>query len=285
MSGNVVIKITNTGTPNALLNGLFIDAAATTSATFLKKDTTTEGSWDRHLWNTGIRHRQRPHQPPFLRHGHAQRPDDLYLDDHVHRPTWLAGARLQQSHRGSLVRQFQLHGGCEPDRRPGTNLELYFVDWDSRGRTEQVQISNTSGTVLDTEQISSFSGGEYLDWTVSGDVVIKITNTGAPNALLNGVFIDGVLSGASVAEVAAVPTGGGAGADSTTLGLSVTSDPVTAGSASIGEQQAGSTTVRETIHRSSVGFARSAPVGWVDAVLGALTDDVDGSATGAHANP
>ena len=33
------------------------------------------------------------------------------------------------------------------------DLELYFTDWDNRGRAEQIQISSPSGTVLDTETI------------------------------------------------------------------------------------------------------------------------------------
>ena len=49
------------------------------------------------------------------------------------------------------------------------DLELYFLDWDNKGRIEQVQISNAAtGAVLDTETISSFSTGVYLDWAVAG---------------------------------------------------------------------------------------------------------------------
>ena len=49
------------------------------------------------------------------------------------------------------------------------DLELYFLDWCQPGRSEQVQISNaTTGAVLDTETISSFSTGVYLDWAVAG---------------------------------------------------------------------------------------------------------------------
>ena len=54
-----------------------------------------------------------------------------------------------------------------------------------------MQISNAAtGTVLDTETISSFSGGVYLDWTVSGNLVITITRQAGINAVLNGLFLD-----------------------------------------------------------------------------------------------
>ena len=58
------------------------------------------------------------------------------------------------------------------------DLELYFVDWDSTTRSEQVQISNAStGAVLDTETVSSFHSGVYDNWRVSGNVVITITDS------------------------------------------------------------------------------------------------------------
>ena len=76
------------------------------------------------------------------------------------------------------------------------DLELYFDDWDSKGRAERVQISTASGTVLSTETISSFTNGVYLDWKVSGNLVITITDTAGTNAVLNGVFIG---SGAATA--------------------------------------------------------------------------------------
>ena len=38
-------------------------------------------------------------------------------------------------------------------------LALYAVDWDNKGRSEKIQITDaSSGTVLDTETLSSFSG-------------------------------------------------------------------------------------------------------------------------------
>ena len=75
------------------------------------------------------------------------------------------------------------------------DLELYFDDWDNQGRGEQVQISDAgTGKVLDTETISSFGSGVYLDWKVSGNLVITITRQAGPNAVLNGVFLDSTSS-------------------------------------------------------------------------------------------
>jgi hypothetical protein len=71
-------------------------------------------------------------------------------------------------------------------------IALYAVDWDVRQRAETIQIvdANNSSNVLSTQSISSFSGGTYLVWSVSGHVIINVTlNSGSgPNAVISGVF-------------------------------------------------------------------------------------------------
>ena len=69
------------------------------------------------------------------------------------------------------------------------DLELYFLDWDNRSERAG-QISNAAtGAVLDTETVSSFPSGVYLQWAVSGNILITITVAGA-NAVLSGLFLD-----------------------------------------------------------------------------------------------
>ena len=70
-------------------------------------------------------------------------------------------------------------------------LELYFLDWDSTARSETVQFSNAStGAVLNTETVSSFHSGVYLDCDVSGNVDITFTRQAGANAVLSGLFLD-----------------------------------------------------------------------------------------------
>ena len=72
-----------------------------------------------------------------------------------------------------------------------TRLTLYAVDWTNAGRIEQIQVSSaTTGAILDTETLSSFSGGVYLQWTLSGDVAITVTRLAGPNAVISGLFFD-----------------------------------------------------------------------------------------------
>jgi hypothetical protein len=70
------------------------------------------------------------------------------------------------------------------------DLELYFLDWDSTARAESVQISDAaSGAVLSTQSVASFHNGIYLDYAVSGHIVITITRTAGANAVLSGLFL------------------------------------------------------------------------------------------------
>src|SRR5262249_9017882 len=46
----------------------------------------------------------------------------------------------------------------------------------------------STGSVLNSQTASNFSGGEYLVFTVSGHVNLKFTNLAGPNAVLSGLF-------------------------------------------------------------------------------------------------
>ena len=71
------------------------------------------------------------------------------------------------------------------------DIALYAVDWDNQGRSEQIQITSAAtGAVLDTETLSHFTGGVYLQWELSGNVVITFKTLAGPNAVLSGLFFD-----------------------------------------------------------------------------------------------
>ncbi len=83
-------------------------------------------------------------------------------------------------------------------------VALYFVDWDNQGRKERIDILDAqTGTVLDTRTISSFSSTpQYLAWNLKGHLVLKVTSTGALNAVLSGVFFGGGASGGGATSTA-----------------------------------------------------------------------------------
>jgi uncharacterized repeat protein (TIGR01451 family) len=85
-------------------------------------------------------------------------------------------------------------------------VALYLLDWDNflGGRTERIDVldAGNPNTVLDTRTVSAFSGGEYLVWTISGHVLFRVTNLGglSSNAVVSAVFF-----GTSSAPQLAVP--------------------------------------------------------------------------------
>ncbi len=80
-------------------------------------------------------------------------------------------------------------------------LALYAVDWDDRGRSETIQITDANTqAVLDTETVSGFDGGTYAVWNISGSVNVSVTAITGPNAVISGVFWGG--GGASTGQPA-----------------------------------------------------------------------------------
>ena len=189
VSGNVVITITTLTGANAVLSGLFIDP--TTSATFLKQDTTTQGTWINTYGTQGYQvignATSLPSYATVTPSGQANY-------------TWAASttdprALQQAGNTGRIAAAWDSSTSftVDVDFTDGKthDLELYFVDWDSTARSEQVQISNAStGAVLDTETVSSFHAGVYDNWQVRGNVAITITKLTGENAVLSGLFVD-----------------------------------------------------------------------------------------------
>src|SRR5207248_1594584 len=82
-------------------------------------------------------------------------------------------------------------------------LALYALDWDRLGRSERVDVLDaSSGAVLDTRTLSSFGGGQYLVWNLSGHVQLRLTNLAGQNAVLSGLFFDPPVAAPTVTKPA-----------------------------------------------------------------------------------
>jgi PKD repeat protein len=69
-------------------------------------------------------------------------------------------------------------------------VALYVLDWDSAGRSERIDVINaTTKTVIDTETVSGFQGGQYLVWNLTGNVQFHITKLAGTNAVVSGLFL------------------------------------------------------------------------------------------------
>jgi hypothetical protein len=70
-------------------------------------------------------------------------------------------------------------------------IAVYFVDWESAGRTQKVEVLDNSQVplvVLDTQNLAAFAGGVYLIWDVAGQVRLSVTRVTGVNAVISGIF-------------------------------------------------------------------------------------------------
>ena len=194
VSGNVQIKVTNLSGPNAVISGIFIGGdppkATSSTATFVKYDTTTEGNWIGTYGSAGYNViGDTPSYPSYATVTASGQSPYTWASSTgqvsaLENPSgsgriaacWFSGSSF-------VINVGLTDGAVHP-------ISLYALDFDSQGRSEQFTVSDAStGTVLDTRTISNFSGGEYLTWNVSGNVQIKVTNLSGPNAVISGIFI------------------------------------------------------------------------------------------------
>jgi hypothetical protein len=71
------------------------------------------------------------------------------------------------------------------------SVAIYCLDWDNTGRAETIAILDPSNSaVLDSRSISAFNNGEWLVWTLSGHVTIQITATAGTNGVVSGLFLN-----------------------------------------------------------------------------------------------
>lgn len=68
-------------------------------------------------------------------------------------------------------------------------LALYVVDWDFNSRSQTVELlDGDTGTVLQSQTVSGFSGGQYLKWDLKGHLKLRFTKLSGFNAVVNGLF-------------------------------------------------------------------------------------------------
>ena len=203
ISGSVVITVTNLGRYNAVISGLFLDASPSSTGIAVHEGRHDARQLDRHLRAQGYDIVGGASSLPSYATVSVSGASTWNWASSTTDPRGLeapggsGGSAACWYSASSFTIDVGLTDGQVHD------LALYAVDWDQKGRSELIQVINAAtGHVLDTEMISSFAGGEYLQWAISGSVVIKVTNLGPYNAVISGVFLDAPPSTASVARPA-----------------------------------------------------------------------------------
>ena len=191
VGGHILITFTNTGGPTPFLSGLFFDPPGKATATFLDQDATTQGSWIDTYGAEGYDviggAVSLPGDAIVTPAGNLSFTSDARTSDP--RALQVPGSPARIAAGWDAPAAFTVRVNLTDGQQH--DLELYFLDWKRLGRVEQVTISNAiTGTVLDTRTISSFGDGVYLNYEVSGSIVIIITKQAGPSAVLSGLFLD-----------------------------------------------------------------------------------------------
>ena len=66
-------------------------------------------------------------------------------------------------------------------------VAIYCLDWDNLGRAQTIDILDANNNVLDTRSVTSFTGGQYLVWSIVGHVKIRATPL-TFNPVIEGIF-------------------------------------------------------------------------------------------------
>jgi len=166
--------------------------AATGSASFVRSDTTTQGTWQGVYGTDGYSEANGPQSLPAY--------VAMTMQNQLNH-TWATGttdSRALQTGSGS-----GRLAACWDNYLPFTfdvnftdgnahQFALYALDWDKNGRAETIQIlDGATNAVLDSRSISGFTGGIYLVWNISGNVKVNVIMNAWPNAVVSGVFFGG----------------------------------------------------------------------------------------------
>ena len=170
--------------------------ATAAAATFVSEDTNTQGNWQGVYGSDGYNILGNQSSYPVYAAvttsnvatwvWNSSTSDDRALQDANTTGATDRTAACWYSNGGSFTVDVNL-----PDGNTHV-VSIYADDWDNQGRTERVDVIDPStGTVLDSRTISSFTGGVYLSWQLTGNVQLRFTALTGPNAVMNGIFFEG----------------------------------------------------------------------------------------------
>ncbi|WP_165219147.1 dockerin type I domain-containing protein [Aquisphaera insulae] len=211
VSGHVRFMITCTAGIDGVVGGLFFDAAVRDAATasFSSSNTTVQGNWQGNYGDNGY---SIPGGSTSLPSYATVSPFNALLYTWASSTTDTRALTNPGSTTGTRMASTWYNigtFGLDVKITDGKShpVSLYLLDWDSRGRAEQIQVIDaTTGTVLDTRSASSFKGGTYMTWNISGHVNFLITATAGGNGVVGGIFFDGLIRTTATASFTSTNT-------------------------------------------------------------------------------
>jgi hypothetical protein len=211
LKGHVVFNVINNKSgANGVLSGVFFGGASaqvSSSASFIKTDATTQGTWKGAYGVDGVMINSDINMPPsYAQVNFANQGSAVWANSSTDIRVLQKGAandRIASTWYSatSFSIDINLTDGA------AHQVALYALDFDAYGpRNETIEVHDfATGTLLDSRAVTSFVGGQYLVWTLKGHVTFKvINNVPGSNSVIGGVFFGGA---GSVTPVNQAPTG------------------------------------------------------------------------------
>lgn len=228
------------------------------AATFVRADTTTQGNWHNVFGTDGYAVIGDATSYPSYATVMASGQQSFTWDS---APS--SARALQRAAAGRIAATWYTGSTFSIDVNFTDNashqLALYAIDWDDASRSQRIDIVNAStGVVLDSRTLTGFTGGQYLVWTIQGHVRVDVVRTGPQNAVVSGVFFDGVpVTGGSGGSGGSGSGGSSSGGSDSSSGGSSSGGSSSGGSSSGGSSSSGSDSGGPSAGGSSSGGASS----------------------------
>ncbi len=196
VSGHVKIQVTLTGGLNAVATGLFFGGGTVVSSTgtaaFVKRDSTTQGTWQGTYGADGyVVIGDLTSNPSYVTPAATGQGQHVWPNS----PTDIRALQKASNPAARIAGVWYSSGSFTVDLNITDSnthqVALYCLDWDLQGRSETVAVTDANGNVLNSQSVTNFGGGLYLVWNVSGHVKIQVTLTGGINAVATGLFFGG----------------------------------------------------------------------------------------------
>lgn len=199
VGGHVLLQVdSDNPNSNVVINGLFFDPVPTApasfaSATFVKLDTTTQGSWKgMYGGDSAAIHGDSVVYPSYATVQISGASEWTWGPD----PTQDLRGLQKVLSAGRIGSVWFASGTFTIDIAPkdtaAHTLALYAVDWDgySGGRNQTIEVHDAgNGNLLDSRTLTNFGSGAWVVWSIQGHVQVKVINKNPnSNAVVNGLF-------------------------------------------------------------------------------------------------
>jgi hypothetical protein len=189
--GKVRLRITRTAGPNAVVSGLLFGVPpAQPPVSFVKSDSTTQGNW-KGVYGTEAFQvvGDAQNYPAAIQVTPVGKADYTWADPTSDVRALLKAASTDRTAScwygdGFTVDLNLIDGQAH-------RVSIYCLDWDRVGRSQIVDVIDpTTGTVLNSQTISSFQEGRYVTWDLRGHLQLRFRKVTGPNAVLMGLFFE-----------------------------------------------------------------------------------------------